>query len=302
MNTTLSTIGIVKSGDLFAFHILVRHRFDSVVINTGQTEVIGWQILGWFKHITSELRKVIKGTMTPITNFCDATESGRKEEITRLVKLFNSEHRLNVQTVISEVVVEQAFAELLWSSMFIPIGGLADGIRSVRLADFFPEDICTSTRCLAQDIICNLMILLYQTMLLILKNLLGKGRTKELAIYLDHRVMPDVLMATLGPMHENVLNFKPKMKVPRTIGKTKQSRTMADIRPITIKAVEGVGLPNNAGFQSFSTNMEIWNHYQRFAQHFPLLIRILTAKDNIYSQHYACTWLKKLALQGMTML
>ncbi|KAG2737478.1 hypothetical protein P692DRAFT_20883522 [Suillus brevipes Sb2] len=230
-----------------------------VILMDGQTEVaIGWHmfrshLLGSMEHTRSELRKVIKGAMTLITGFCDGSTSGLEQEISRYVKLFNSGNCLDVQAAISALTDTQAFAELVWTALMMPIGGLADGKKDGRVGDFFSEDILTEkVKCLAG-------ITFYQTMLLVLKQLLGKERKKELAVYLDHKVMSEVLMGALVPMYEkplefpqftnavtrlpfiqyeNVLHFDPKLKLPRTIGKTKISKTMDDVKPITIVAVE----------------------------------------------------------------
>ncbi|KAG1765162.1 hypothetical protein EV702DRAFT_1213722 [Suillus placidus] len=262
------------------------NQFDSVILKEGGTDItIGWQIfrthlLGWFEYTKAKHRKVIKGAMTSVTNFCDDSEFGREEEITCLVKLLNSEHCPDVQATISKLVDEQAFAELLWTSLLMPTEGLADGKKCGRVADFFPEDICTSTKCLAEDTICNLVTLLYQMMLLILRKLLGKDRKKALAVYMDHKVMSDIITAALCPMYEkpylfpeftqavmrlpfiqyqNVLNFDPKMKMPRMIGKTKVARTMHDVKPIsTVEAFEAGILPNNAGFQSYRSLVDVF--------------------------------------------
>ncbi|KAG1894900.1 uncharacterized protein F5891DRAFT_984619 [Suillus fuscotomentosus] len=261
-------------------------RDQPIIINEGGKDItIGWQILrthllAWFEHTRSEYRKVIKGAMTFFTNFCEDTESGRAEAITHFLKLLNSEHCHDVQAAISELVGEQLFAELLWTSLLMPMEGLADGKRSGRVADFFPEDICTSTKCLAEDTVCNLVTLIYQTMLLVLKRLVGKDRKKELAVYLDHKVMSDVITAALCPMYEkpylfpeftqtvtrlpfiqyqNVLNFEPKTKAPRMIGKTKVARTLHDVRPIdTTEPFEAGSLPNNAGFQSYRSLVDVF--------------------------------------------
>jgi hypothetical protein len=107
----------------------------------------------------------------------------------------------------------------------MPIGGLADGKKDGRVGDFFSEDILTEkVKCLAGITVCHLLTLVslfsicsfssditkaqfYQTMLLVLKQLLGKERKKELAVYLDHKVMSEVLMGALVPMYEKPLEF-----------------------------------------------------------------------------------------------
>ncbi|KAG2335408.1 hypothetical protein BDR05DRAFT_954096, partial [Suillus weaverae] len=236
-------------------------------------------LLGWFEYTKAELRKVMKGAMTPLTKFCSDGGPSRIHEIMRLVELLNSERLVDVQDAISELVDHQVFAELFWTSMMMPIAGLTDGIQSGRVADFFVEEIWTSTKCLAKCPVCYLLILIYQTMLIIWKKHLGKDRQKELTIYRDHKAMPDVLMAALSPMYikpysfpqftqavirlpfiqyENVLHFDPKTKLPRTIGKAKIPRTMDVLEPIGVfEGGHTNSLPNNTGFQYFRSLSDV---------------------------------------------
>ncbi|KAG0703969.1 hypothetical protein DFH29DRAFT_874074 [Suillus ampliporus] len=236
-------------------------------------------LFGWFHYTKSKLRKVMKGAMTPLTNFCDKGESSKQQVIVRLVELLNSECLVNVQAAILELVDHQVFAELLWTLMLMPISGLADERQSARVADFFAEDICTSTKCLAQNPVCYLLILRYNRSAALPDNAdhfeetLGKDRHKELMIFRDHKVMHNVLMDVLSPMYdkphlfpqftqavtrlsfikyENVLHFDPKTQLPRTVGKTKMLKTITNVQPIEESDPEGVhtnGLPNNNGFQ-----------------------------------------------------
>ncbi|KAG0703604.1 hypothetical protein DFH29DRAFT_874419 [Suillus ampliporus] len=294
-------------------------RDQPLILKEGRTEIaIGWQILrthllGWFDHSKSELRKVIKGATMPLTKFCDASESGREEEITRLVKLLNSERCLDVQAAISKLVDGQAFAELLWTSV-------VDANRRV-FGGRYHMSLDNTTQ-------------FYQTMLLALKEHLGKERKEELAVYLDHKVISDVLIAALGPMYqqphlfpqfthavmrlpfiqyENVLHFDPKMKLPRMIGKTNISRTMDDVNPIDIKAVEVTSSSTNTELQLSAfmdsapelatqlvsvrltvSPLAIEAHPGRSVVEciacFPDANDIRRSQDKIWRQHYVRTW------------
>jgi hypothetical protein len=133
------------------------------------------QLLSLFNNTKSELRKVVKGVMSPITDFC------AKEEIKTMIKQFlsilNSGHNqaisdkldtrtslaqsciIQIQEALAELVVHQLFREVLWVALFVPINGLADGKSSGRTVDLFPKELCASVGCLAQDTVGNLLTL-----------------------------------------------------------------------------------------------------------------------------------------------
>jgi hypothetical protein len=56
-------------------------------------------------------------------------------------------------------VVHQLFRELFWVALLIPVDGLAEGKHSGRIADLFPDELCASVGCVAQDTVSTLVTL-----------------------------------------------------------------------------------------------------------------------------------------------
>ncbi|KAG2108126.1 hypothetical protein BD769DRAFT_1675384 [Suillus cothurnatus] len=171
------------------------------------------QLLSLFDNTKSELRKVIKGVMSPITDFCAKEEI--KTTIKRFLSILNSGHNqaisdkldtrtsltqpciVQVQEALAKLVVHQLFREVLWVALFVPINGLADRKSSGRIADLFPKEPHASVGCLAQDTIGNLLTLIYHTMLLVLREGLNK---ESITSYKRHEVMNEVIISTLTPI------------------------------------------------------------------------------------------------------
>ncbi|KAG1838161.1 hypothetical protein DFJ58DRAFT_846194 [Suillus subalutaceus] len=141
------------------------------------------------------------------------------------------EFHVNVYKVISELVGEHAFLELLWASLFHPISKLANGKGSARLANFFSEEIFSDSSCLGQKPVCNLMTLLYQSMVTIMKE---KCASSEKIEHLEPEVMNGVLMSALNEMMNNILPIAPRSGLPRimTDENGKRLRNMTDVEPI----------------------------------------------------------------------
>ncbi|KAG1852377.1 hypothetical protein C8R48DRAFT_777545 [Suillus tomentosus] len=220
-----------------------------ITFANGVTVSAGWpefhrNLAKAFDESKGELRKVIKGGMSPYTNF--------------------------VRQAISELIGEHVFSELLWASLFHPNSKLADGRRSARLADFFPEEVFSDFNCLAQKPVGNLMTLLYQSMVITLK--------EREALVIDCRApeeMNKIIMTALDNMYaypdrfpiftgrvkalpfikgSNVLPIAPKSGLPRiTTEETgKRFRNMTDVLPIETQPIGDscIVVPNSGGFGS----------------------------------------------------
>ncbi|KAG2097260.1 uncharacterized protein F5147DRAFT_778063 [Suillus discolor] len=209
------------------------HRQPLMILSNGKE--VGWPIirthlLSLVTNTSSELRKVVKGVMSPITGFCAKHEI--KITIKQFLSILNFGHNKAVQEALAKLVVHQLFRELLWAALFAPFDGLADGKRPARIVDLFPKELCASIGCLAQDTIGNLLTIIYHTMLLVLR----EGPNKEsVSSYKRHEVMNEVIMSALAPMYanpddfpkftetimslpfitnEHILNINPKKKCP----------------------------------------------------------------------------------------
>ncbi|KAG1846032.1 hypothetical protein F4604DRAFT_1936654 [Suillus subluteus] len=211
------------------------------------------QLAKAFDNSKAELRKVIKGALSPHTNFC-ASSDALGTRVMYFMILLNLKNINDVYKAISELVREHAFLELLWASLFHPVSKLANGKGSARVADFFPEEIFSDSSCLGQKLVCNLMTLLYQSMVTIMKE---KCTNSEKIDHLVPEVMNGVLMSALNEMYNypnmfptftdtvqalpfikmnNVLPIAPKSGLPRimTDENGKRLRNMTDIEPIEI--------------------------------------------------------------------
>ncbi|KAG2125337.1 hypothetical protein DEU56DRAFT_759367 [Suillus clintonianus] len=260
-------------------------REQPLILKNGKKRTsVGWRIirthlLSLFDNTKSELRKVVKGVMSPITGFCAKGE--RKETIKQILSVLNSGDTQAVQEALAKLVVHQLFRELFWMALLIPVDRLADEKRSARIADLFPEELCASVGCVALDTVANLLTLIYHTMLLILRE--GPDKV-SITSYKKHEVMHEIIISALAPMYanpdqypkfteaimslpfmmyEHVLDINPKNKSPRTNGKDKKGRVMEDVvKIISITEPNDVprrgGLPNNQGFSCFTRNGH-WN-------------------------------------------
>jgi hypothetical protein len=134
------------------------------------------QLLSLIENKMSELRKVVKGVISPITGFC--AKDKVKETIKRFLSVLNSGHSeavsdrldawkslpqklfvVQVQEALTELVAHQIFRELFWAALLIPVDGLADKKHTGRIADLFPDELCASAGCVSQDTVGNLLTL-----------------------------------------------------------------------------------------------------------------------------------------------
>ncbi|KAG2110714.1 hypothetical protein DEU56DRAFT_758365 [Suillus clintonianus] len=127
---------------------------------------VGWSYLrnkGQFKDsyidYTSDLRKVARGSASPLTGFVVSDEH-RNQRILDLIILLNSDNVHWIQQAISDLVTTQAFKEVLWVALMRPLPELAD--VHGRMADLFPGDIQDWNGNLRCSTVCSLVILMYQ--------------------------------------------------------------------------------------------------------------------------------------------
>ncbi|KAG2054378.1 hypothetical protein BDR06DRAFT_971601 [Suillus hirtellus] len=227
----------------------------------GETIAAGWPVFHLakaFNNSKAELRKVVKGAMSPYTRFI-ASWNEMITRITHFVLLFNSGKRDDVYRAISELINEQVFLELVWALLFHPISKLADGQHKGQLADLFPEEVFSNSNCLAQKPVCNLMTLLYHSMVIILK----EKHTEQIDYY-EPEDMNEILMSALEYMASNVLSIAPKTGLPRTMMERngrKRFRNMTDIVPIEIQPIGNPcgEVPNSGGFSSTKSLRFVWD-------------------------------------------
>ncbi|KAG1765666.1 hypothetical protein EDD22DRAFT_845285 [Suillus occidentalis] len=145
-----------------------------VMTAPGQTVSAGWTVFRitlakTLDNMKGEIRKVIKGSMSTHTNFCQA--HNMEERIKYFVVLLNSGDNDKVRRAISELVVHQLFRELLWATLLCPISGLGDNGRHGRVVDLFPEEVLSKFNSLAKRPVCNLLTFLYSTMIMTLREI-----------------------------------------------------------------------------------------------------------------------------------
>ncbi|KAG2342779.1 hypothetical protein BDR05DRAFT_1000745 [Suillus weaverae] len=160
-------------------------------------------MLQTFDNGKAELRKVVKASLTHLTNFCNESSDHRKETIIAFVKHFNEDIQ-ELQNVLAELTGKQVFKELTWAALFIPIEELMSEHNSGRIVDLFIEEVHTLSGCLALDLICNLMTLLYQMMLILLVEFDGKT---AVASFKTHVNMNGDIMHVLTAMYSNPMEF-----------------------------------------------------------------------------------------------
>ncbi|KAG1863142.1 hypothetical protein F4604DRAFT_1683727 [Suillus subluteus] len=262
----------------------------NATIAAEQTISAGWSIFRvnlakTLDNTKAELRKVVKGSMSTYTNFCQAHDM--EERINYFVFLLNSGKHYQVQQAISELIPQQLFRELLWASLLCPISGLGDEGRHGRVADLFPEEVISKFKCLAQVPVCNLLTLvtsihqLYNTMTLVLKEMnpsnvdyCGSGDMNVILMsaldemYGQPHLFPDftdAVMALPFLTASNVLPIEPKLQRPRFVLDRSRRRNMTDIinidtQPSSSNASNVFGeVPNNSGFASERSLRLVWD-------------------------------------------
>ncbi|KAG0695580.1 hypothetical protein DFH29DRAFT_1005347 [Suillus ampliporus] len=248
-----------------------------ITFATGESITAGWLVFCLSKSLDntkSDLKKVVKGAMSPLTNFC--IEGEMQERITYFVLLLESGDGYQVQRAIQELTVHQVFKELLWTSLFQPIKKLADGYQHGRIADLYPEEIFSRYKCLAQKLVCNLLTFLYYTMTSVLSDInsddIEHPRPEE---------MRDILMSASNKMYEkphlfpqfteavkilpfltgrNVLGIC-KGQLPMYLPDRTRRRNMSDVMDIETQPVDEAfdDVPNNQGFSSTMSLRYIWD-------------------------------------------
>ncbi|KAG1861375.1 hypothetical protein C8R48DRAFT_774123 [Suillus tomentosus] len=233
-----------------------------IVLNdTGSQTAVGWaylreKFLDVFTDITSELRKVIKGAMTPYTGFASNADH-QASKILHLIDLFNSHHQEMIQEAITSLITTQGFMEVLWRSLFRPIATLPGG--RARLADLYPEAIQTLTGFLSKGIVGVLITLIYQAFTLPLPLNPNNPMLKSFDIY-------PIIMNALDDMYahperfpaffvvaeklpylreQNVLAIDPKTREPKTVTVhgMKRPKNMSDVRNIVIVTAPELEVP-----------------------------------------------------------
>ncbi|KAG2129630.1 hypothetical protein DEU56DRAFT_956549 [Suillus clintonianus] len=132
----------------------------NITFASGESITAGWPVFRVnlsksLDNTKSDLKKVVKGAMSPLTNFC--VEGEIQERIAYFVRLLESGDVHQVQRAIQELIIHQVFRELLWATLFQPIKRLADEYQQGRMADLYPEEIFSRYRCLAQTPVGNLL-------------------------------------------------------------------------------------------------------------------------------------------------
>ncbi|KAG1773248.1 hypothetical protein EV702DRAFT_1201131 [Suillus placidus] len=251
----------------------------TVKFTNGATISAGWpefhvNLAKAFDNSKVELRKVIKGALSPHTNFC-ASSDAQGTRVIYFVILLNSDDIDDVYKAISELIEEHAFLELLWASLFHPISknlfryqlsGPETGVQFDNFGAFvFPSCFLKLT-----DVAS--MFQLYQSMVIIMKE-----KCAEKIEYLSAEVMNGVLMSALNEMYKypdmfpiftdkvqalpfikmnNVLPIAPKSGLPRSMTDEngKRLRNMTDIEPIEFTQEQIIQscivVPNSRGFSS----------------------------------------------------
>ncbi|KAG1840658.1 hypothetical protein C8R48DRAFT_781675 [Suillus tomentosus] len=250
-----------------------------VTFATGQSIDAGWPIFRVnlsksLDNAKSDLKKVARGAMSPLTNFC--AQGGIQEGITYFVLLLESGDSLQVQWAIQELTVEQAFRELLWTSLLQPIKRLADGHQRGRIADLYLEEIFSRYKCLAQKPVCNLLTFIYHTMISVLGDLNPNDTD-----HLRPEDMRDILMSASNEMYEkphlfpqfteavktlpflrgcNILSIC-KAQLPMFLPDRTRRRNMTDMMDIKTHPVDEAfdDVPNNEGFSSTMSLRYVWD-------------------------------------------
>ncbi|KAG1738460.1 hypothetical protein EDD22DRAFT_959514 [Suillus occidentalis] len=232
-----------------------------VVDEAGNETAVGWSYLherfsDFFIDFTSELRKVIKGSMTPDAGFASNVDHQASKSL-HLIDLFNSNNQEMIQEAITHLIETQGFKEVLWSSLFRPIVALTEG--QARLADLYPEAIQTLTGFLGKGIVGVLITLIYQAFTLPLPADMKYPRLKSFDMY-------PIIMFTLDDMYthpdrfpafftvaeklpylqeKNVLVIDPKSRDPRTImvQGVKRPKNMSDVRDIVVVTAPELEVP-----------------------------------------------------------
>ncbi|KAG2345694.1 hypothetical protein BDR05DRAFT_998307 [Suillus weaverae] len=213
---------------------------------------------GQFKdlHIdlTSDLRKVVRDSASPLTGFI-VKEEHKSQKLLDLISLLNLDNVQWVQQGISDLTTTQAFREVLWVTLMRPLSELAE--VQGRMADLFPADIQDWNGNLQCSIVCSLVMLMYQAF--------THGVNVQARYLKAPQLHPQVLAACNGmymfpeqfpsfseaikqlpSLREvNVFGMDTKNGVPKAtiIQGVKRAKTLADILPIQINNAPNFQVP-----------------------------------------------------------
>ncbi|KAG1784377.1 uncharacterized protein HD556DRAFT_1315135 [Suillus plorans] len=179
-------------------------------------------------------------------------ETHRKQKILDLISLFDSGDLNLIQRALTELIVTQAFREVLWASLLRPIAELAEG--KVRLADLYPDAVQSWTGYLQKGVVGVLSTLMFQ----------GLTHPPQSNSHLKAPALFPIIMTALDNMYkhpgdfsvffkeahellflkeENVLVLEPKHGIPKVMSDG-QRKTLEDVRPIEVKSVIDFEVPN----------------------------------------------------------
>ncbi|KAG2125096.1 hypothetical protein DEU56DRAFT_916704 [Suillus clintonianus] len=233
----------------------------TIMNDNGTGTVVGWsylrnRFLDFYIDVTSELRKITRGSTSPLAGFA-VNEDQKMGKIFDLIVAFNSADRQQVQEAICVLIGTQAFKEVLWAALLRPIAELAEG--NARLADLYPDAIQTWTGYLRKGIVGVLITLMYQAFTLQIPSDSANLKVPELhpiimaaldAMYMD----PDRFTAFFQVARElpslqetNVLVMDPKNKVPKYMTDemgVRRMKTLNDLGPIDVVFTSDLEVPN----------------------------------------------------------
>ncbi|KAG0701805.1 hypothetical protein DFH29DRAFT_999884 [Suillus ampliporus] len=104
----------------------------TIVNDDGSKTIVGWsylcnRFLDFYINVTSELRKITRGSTSPLAGFA-VNEDQKMGKIFDLIVAFNSADQQQVQEAICDLIGTQAFKEVLWAALLRPIAELAEGV------------------------------------------------------------------------------------------------------------------------------------------------------------------------------
>ncbi|KAG1735858.1 hypothetical protein EDD22DRAFT_852324 [Suillus occidentalis] len=222
----------------------------TIVNDDGSETVVGWsylrnRFLDFYIDMTSKLRKVTRGSTSPLAGFANS-EDQKLKKILDLIVALNSTDRRQVHKAICSLIDTQAFKEVLWAGLLQPIAELTEG--NARLADLHPDAIQTWTGCLRKGIAFTLQIPSDAT------NLKAPELHPRIMAALDEMYMnPDLFPAFFQVVRElpslqetNVLVMDPKNRVPKFVTDemgVRRMKNLSDLRPINVAFTSDFQVP-----------------------------------------------------------
>ncbi|KAG1783335.1 hypothetical protein EV702DRAFT_1191760 [Suillus placidus] len=209
-------------------------ELPTIVNDDGSQTVLGWSYLrnrfvDFYIDITSEIRKVMQGSTSPLVGFA-VNEEMKMQKILALINALNSGDQQLVQNAICDLIQTQAFKEALWVALL--------------LAYLYPDAIQTWTGYLQKGVIGILTTLMYQAFTLQIPSDSTNLKAPELhprimAALDDMYDYPDRFASFFQVARElpslqesNVLVMDPKHRVPKLITDKKGVRWMKSSRDL----------------------------------------------------------------------